>query len=94
MSPVTNEELASMIADHSAAVNARLVAIEQGTDRRFAAIEGAMEKMAGIQDSADTLVMVAQTWKLADLGGRVVKWMATLLAGLAAIYLFVRDGPQ
>ena len=80
---VTNEELASMIDAHSAAV-----------DKRLAAIETDMRALAGIRDVADTLEVVAQTWQLADLGGRMVKWLATLLAGLAAIWLFVRDGPQ
>lgn len=80
---LTNEDLAEMIRH-----------LSEKTDARLTSMEADMRKMASIRDSAETLMAVADTWKLASLGGRIVKWLATLAAGVGALWLFVKDGPR
>jgi fatty acid-binding protein DegV len=78
------------IMDALAKINARL---DKG-DESFREIRSDLKKMAGIQQAADTLVTVAQTWNLVSLGGRIIKWAATVLAAFGALWVFFREGPQ
>lgn len=62
------------------------VRLDKG-DERF-------RQLDGVQEAAATLEMVAQTWKLASLGGRIVKWVASVAAAIGALWIFFKDGPK
>ena len=82
----TNEDL--MVELH--AISARL---DRG-DKRFAELDEKLRHLSGVTEAAATLETVAQTWKLASLGGRIVKWMASVAAAIGALWVLLNDGPK
>lgn len=63
-------------------------------DARFREFDELRQKLDGVADAAATLETVAQTWKLASLGGRVVKWLASVAAAIGALWVLLHDGPR
>lgn len=82
----TNADLMDKLTE----VNNRL---DRG-DLRFRELDEQLKKLDGLMDAAATLETVAQTWKLASLGGRVVKWLASVAAAIGALWVLLHDGPR
>lgn len=78
-------------ADIMAKLNQISLRLDRG-DRRFTAIDKKFAALDRISADAKVLAEVAQGYRLASLGGKVLIWLASVLAAIGVIWFVFTHG--